>query len=41
MSEVGEDWGESCSPVCREKRVDLSWGVKVEQAVSKDARRLH
>lgn len=41
MSEVGEGWGESCSPICRENGVDLSRGVKVEQAVSKDARRLH
>lgn len=41
VSEVGEGWGESCSPICREKRDDLSRGVKVEQAVSKGARRLH
>lgn len=41
MSEVGEGWGESSSPICREKRGDLSRGVEVEQAVSKDTRRLH
>ena len=41
VSEVGEGWGESSSPVCREKRGDLSVGVKVEQAVSKDAGMLH
>lgn len=34
VSEEGEGWGESCPPICREKRVDLSMGVKVEQAVS-------
>lgn len=37
VSEAGEGWGESCSPICREET--LSRGV--EEAVSKDARRLH
>lgn len=41
VSEVGEGRSDSCPPICRGKRVDLSRGVKVEQAVSKDARRLH
>lgn len=39
--EVGGGWGENSSPVCREESADLSGGVRVEQAVSKDARRLH
>lgn len=41
VSEVGEGRGESSSPICREERGDLSSGIEVEQAVSKDARRLH
>lgn len=40
VSEVREGWGEGCSPIWREKRVDLRRGVKVEQAVSKGAGRL-
>lgn len=41
MSELGEGRGERRPPICRENRVDLSGGVEVEQAVSKDAGRLH
>lgn len=40
-SKVGESWGESCSPICREKRGCLRRGVKVEQTIGKDTRRLH
>lgn len=41
VSELGEGRGERRPPICRENRVDLSGGVEVEQAVSKDAGRLH
>ena len=41
VSELGEGRGERRPPICRENRVDLSGGVKVEQAGSKDAGRLH
>lgn len=40
VGEVGEGWGVSCPPVCRENRADLSWMVQVQQTVSKDTRRL-
>lgn len=41
VNKEGEGRSERFPPISRGKRVDLSGGVKVEQAVSKNARRLH